>query len=134
MFVALSGVTVNELDNRETYLKWKMYCGAISAQFTDLVQAWNDEAIAEFAIPDDVIKSLQAYTKAVQKAEGNVKLIEKLNEKYGDALVIEEETRKKLDEAFNVEVEVEIDGLFPKEEVPLNVNGAYLNEIKEFLK
>lgn len=133
IFTLLGSVTFNESDDRAKFTEWKLWCGYISNLLTDRVKEWNNEALERCKMPDDLKKRLNSFYNAVEKNKDNLKVVDSLEEKYKSDLEEEQRYVKMLDDVFSEDAEFEVDKPWPKSDLPLNINGAYLDMIKEVL-
>ena len=129
--ISVSGVTYNENDDRSNYLQFKITVGAIAKQIDDASKKWVDEAKKKFNITDEFTKELLEMDAELEKAE-NPEDVKEIEEKYKDAREEEAKFAEKFVEFNNEVVSLEVDsvslGL-----IPLNINGAYLNIIKDVI-
>ena len=132
VFTQLGSVTFNEADSRVDYRAWKMWCGEIANKLTDQVMAWNQDALERCKLPDDLRADLNILYGKLEKANPKRRL--ELERKHGKLLAEEKKYADKLDELWASDAEFEVPCQFAIGNVPLNVNGSYMNLIKEFLK
>lgn len=136
--VQCGSVTFNEADDRDSFRRFKLFCGKISNFLTKRCADWNAEAEGNFKLSDDVLEDLKIFKEEYEVTDDltgkkvRIAARKKLKEKYKVALAMEEQTIEKLNAFFDLEVEEELDNI-SMSDVPLNVNGAFMDTILPLL-
>ena len=136
--IQCGSVTFNEADDKKDYNEFKLFCGKISNDITKIALVWNDEAESKFKLNEDILDELECFgieleeVKKVHDKKKRKALRKALKLKFGKALKKEVETVDALCAFFSSEEELEFE-TFPLSKIPLNINGAYLDVIRDLL-